>query len=187
MLVNTMELCHTIMVEKHERDVGPVLPTITPELPRGPYGSPQLNDDDQQLETEDQTNVRQRMADILRQPRSERSDQTGFTVVRAKNDYYSVSIMEALESFQSKGASVLVGDEMGPSYQQPAADRLLIVLPEYLFLLLVTDFWEDVGNWVPTITPELLTGDFGGTPEKEFFQTEENGLVSWVTNRDDQG
>ena len=50
---------------------------------------------------------------------------------------------------------------MGPSYHEPAADRLLIEITEYLYLVLVTDFCEDVGNWVPTITPELLTGDFG--------------------------
>ena len=76
---------------------------------------------------------------------------------------------------------------MGPSYQQPAADRLLIILPEYQYLELVIHFEAAVGNWVPTITPELLTGDFGGKEEKDFYQTEENGLVSWVTNRDDQG
>ena len=71
---------------------------------------------------------------------------------------------------------------MGPSYQQPAEGRELIILPEYQYLQLVVDFGEGVGNWLPTITPELLTGEFGGTPEEGFVRTEVNGLVSWVTN-----
>ena len=93
-----------------------------------------------------------------------------------------MDIRDAIETFQKHGAKILIGDQMEPSCQQPAADRLLLETPEYPYLVLVTDFWEDVGNWVPTITPELLTGDFGGKAEKDFYKTEENGLVSWVTN-----
>ena len=93
-----------------------------------------------------------------------------------------VDLRDAIETFQKRGARALAGHQMGPSYQRPAADRILLEITEYLYLVLVTDFCEDVGNWVPTITPELLTGDFGGKAEKDFYKTEENGLVSWVTN-----
>ena len=63
----------------------------------------------------------------------------------------------------------------------------LMILPEYEYLLLVEDFYGDVGHWLPTITPELLTGEFGDPEEKDYFRTEVDGLVSWVTDRDDQG
>ena len=71
---------------------------------------------------------------------------------------------------------------MGPSYQQPAEGRELIILPEYQYLQMVVDFNHGVGNWLPTITPELLTGEYGELTVNDFVRTEVNGLVSWVTN-----
>ena len=187
LLVKTGKLCYTIMVEKHKMDVGPFLPTITPELLRGPYGSPPRDDGDFGKEYEGETNVGRRISEIQRIPPSERSNQTGYTVVRTQGDEYSAMIRDALKFFQKKGACLLIGNEMGPSYQQPPEGRELIILPEYQYLQLVVDFEGGVGNWLPAITPELLTGEFGEADAKEYVRTELNGLVSWVANRDDQG
>ena len=64
----------------------------------------------------------------------ERSGQTGYTVVQATDDSYGRDIMSVLESYQSKGACLLIGSEMGPSYQKPAEGRELVILPEYEYL-----------------------------------------------------
>jgi hypothetical protein len=207
LLVKTGDWCHKMMLEKHKEDVGPFLPTITHELLYGPYGSTLLSDEphgqtkdqqiksdesheqteDQQVEGENRTNVERRMAEILKQGRSEQGDLMGFTVIHDKDDYYTDTIRGVIASLKSKGACVLVGEEMGPSYQQPAAGWQLMILPEYEYLSLVEEFYGDVGHWLPTITPELLTGEFGDPGEKEYFRTEVDGLVSWVTDLDDQG
>ena len=60
------------MAEKHGRDVGPFLPTITPELLRGPYGSPQRDDGEKEEENESDNSVRRRMEEFRSTPPSER-------------------------------------------------------------------------------------------------------------------
>ena len=52
---------------------------------------------------------------------------------------------------------------------------------------MMEEFCKDVGQWVPTITPELLTGDFGAPESKDFNKKEVDGQVSWVTDQYDQG
>ena len=70
--IKTGKLCYTMMVEKHKMDVGPFLPTITPELLRGPYGSPQRDDDEEEEENEIDNSVRRKMAEFRDTPPSER-------------------------------------------------------------------------------------------------------------------
>jgi hypothetical protein len=191
MLVRLVELCYETMEEKHKGDVGPFLPNITDELLHGPYGSPPVNDeneDESEDESEDEdsmpeSQVAQRLMEIEKTDKKEWNNHMGFTVVASN----SRQISTALKYHISNGANILVGEEMGPSYQQPAADRQLIILPEYYYLSLATYLYHSVGNWVPSITPELLTSGFGVRSNGDFYQIDLEGLVSWVSDQHDQG
>ena len=62
---------------------------------------------------------------------------------------------------------IIVEEELGPLYQRHAEDRLLVRIQEKGYLWLLEDDQENVGPWLPTITPELLTGEFGA-PKSDF-------------------
>ena len=66
---------------------------------------------------------------------------------------------------------VQICEEMGESYQQQASDRLLVKTHAACYEAVYTHHKRDVGPFLPTITQDLLKGDFG-TPDLEGFTTE---------------
>ena len=84
-----------------------------------------------------------------------------YTVVRISNVDLVVLLNEEQEDYGID--QVQIGEEIGETYQQQVPDRLLIRTLEEFHQMLAFNHDRDVGPLLPTITQDLLTGDFGMT------------------------
>jgi hypothetical protein len=215
MLVKTTQLCHDTMTEKHEGDVGPLLPTITNELLFGHFGKEQtpmvedepqvdetqehdpqadepLEDDPQADESEEDEPQNQATADVYeimtQIPEQEKTTRIGFTVIGAVQHMSMATIRDELDSRRERGECFHLGEELGPEYPRPAEGRTLLCISEYLYLSLLMALGEGVGGWLPSPTPELLASKIGSTGSwTNYMQIEVDGLRGWVAKQDDLG
>jgi hypothetical protein len=211
MLVKTTQLCHRILTERHEADVGLFQPTISEELLIGQFGkeqTPMVEDEpleedeskeddprvdesqedgpqvDEPQNQKKKINAYQRMGEI-----SERERGTlGFTIVGAVKHMNMETIRKELNSRREKGVWFHLGEELGQSYPQPAEGKLLLCISEYHYLSLLIALGEGLGGWQPNPTPELLESELGSTGSwKDYEQTDVDGLTGWVAKQDDLG